>query len=610
MVCRQLHYERSRVAGEDLELLQHDAGDDDGNNAQYVSRECDRAGTVEERASEHRDDRQLSAARDEAGGHDGHSTVTLLLDGTGSHDSRYAAAGADQHRDEGLAGQTELAEDTVHDECDTCHVAAVLEDSEEEEQNHHLRNEAQNRADTGNDTVHYEAVNPAVFVNAHSGECTLEQVRDTRYKDAEIVRIRLSSAHSILEGCEVNFLGGNFTGVLVLELGSADNRGCSRVSLDGSSSFLDSSVVRLLSIQLLGQSRGVDASLFSGLEPCVAASALIVVLSGSVFISASADASQMPAFVTEDTVVYAVGEDAADGSNRYVVNDPHYQREDRQSEDTVGNDVVDLIGSGKTALLLLDAVLYKTADVLIASVGDDGLSVVVELFLNSGDELFHLRQNVLAEREASQNLAVALEQLDGKPAALCRLGYVCDQLFDLSQRVLDVLGELALCRSVLCRSSLLCCLDELLGALALDGCGLYDRNAELLGELLDVDHVAALLDNIHHVQRDNDRNAHFKQLGGQVQVTLDVGRIDEVHDGVRLLVYEVVACYDLLERVRRQRVNTRQVSDGDFLVGLELAFLLLDRNARPVTDVLRRTGQIVKHGRLAAVRVAGKCQTN
>ena len=56
----------------------------------------------------------LSAARYEAGGHDGHAAVALLLDGTGSHDSRYAAAGADQHRDKGLARKAELAEDTVH----------------------------------------------------------------------------------------------------------------------------------------------------------------------------------------------------------------------------------------------------------------------------------------------------------------------------------------------------------------------------------------------------------------------------------------------------------------------------------------------------------------
>ena len=609
MIARQLHDERSRIAGEDLELLEHDARDDDGQNAQNVCGECDGAGAAKERACEHRDDRQLSAARYEAGGHDGHAAVALLLDGTGSHDSRYAAAGADQHRDKGLARKTELTEDTVHDERNTRHVAAVLKDSEEEEQDEHLRNEAQNRADTGNDTVHYQAVDPAVLIDAHGGEQLLQQYRDTRNPYAEVSRIRLRSGHGFLEGCEVNVLGGDFTGVLVLELGSADNRCGSRVCLDGSSCVSDSGFVRLFGLECLGQSRGVDAGLAGSLEPCVAAGDLVVVLGGCFLIVGSADGEQMPA-IAEHAVVCPVGEDTACGGYGNVVNQPHDQCEDRQSEDSVGNDVVDLVRGGKTSLFLLDAVLDQTADVLIARVGDDGLRVIVKLFLDSGDELFQLLQNVLAEREAGKHLAVALEQLDGEPAALRLVGHVRDQLFDLGQRVLDALGERMLCRSVLRRSGLLCRLDELLGALALDGCSLNDRNAKLPGELLDVDHVAALLDDIHHVQRDNDRDAHFKQLGGQVQVALDVGRINEVHDSVRLLVYEIVACYDLLERIRRQRVNTRQVSDRNFPVALELAFLLLDRNARPVADILRRTGQIVEHGRLAAVRVAGKCQTN
>ena len=609
MIARQLHDERSRVAGEDLELLEHDARDDDGQHAQNISRECDGAGAAKERACEHCDDRQLSAARYEAGGHDGHAAVALLLNGTGSHDSRYAAAGADQHRDEGLARKTELAEDTVHDECNTRHVAAVLEDREEEEQDEHLRNEAQHRADTGNDTVHYQAVNPAVLVNAHGSEQLLQQHRDTRNPNTEVSRVRLRSGQGVCKACEVNVLGGNLTGVLVLERGSADNRCGSRVCLDGSSCVSDSGLVRLFSVQLLGQSRGVDAGLVGSLEPCVAAGDLVVILGGCFLIVGSADGEQMPA-VTEHTVVCPVGEDAACGGYGNVVDQPHDQCEDRQSEDSVGNDVVDLIRGGQTGLFLLYAVLDQLSDVLIACIGDDGLRIVVELLLNGGDELLDLVLHVLAEGKARLHLAVALEQLDSEPAALRRLGNIRDELLDLGDGVLDGAAEAVHCRSLRSLCRLLGSLDQLPGALALDGCGLNDRHAELLRQLLYVDHVAALLDDIHHVQRDNDRNAHLEQLGGQVQVALDVGSIDEVHDGLRLLIYEVITRNDLLQRVRREGVDTRQVGDQDFLIALELAFLLFHGNARPVADILGRTGQIVKHRGLAAVRVAGKCQTN
>ena len=272
--------------------------------------------------------------------------------------------------------------------------------------------------------------------------------------------------------------------------------------------------------------------------------------------------------------------------------------------------MVDLIRGGQTGLFLLYTVLDQPRDVLIALIGDDGLRVIVELLLNGGDELLDLVLYVLAEREARLHLAVALEQLDSEPAALRRLGNVCNQLFDLGNGILHCVGELELRRRLAFLGSLLCRLDQLLGALALDGCGLNDRHAEFLRQLLYVDHVAALLDDIHHVQRDNDRNAHLEQLGGQVQVALDVGSVHQVHDGLRLLVYEVITRNDLLQRVRREGVDTRQVGDQDFLVALELAFLLFHGNARPVADILGRTGQIVKHRGLAAVRVAGKCQTN
>ena len=69
-------------------------------------------------------------------------------------------------REEALAGQAEAAEDTVHDEGDTGHVADILEDGQQEEQNEHLGNEAQNSADTGDDAVHDQAVQPASNADA------------------------------------------------------------------------------------------------------------------------------------------------------------------------------------------------------------------------------------------------------------------------------------------------------------------------------------------------------------------------------------------------------------------------------------------------------------
>ena len=59
-----------------------------------------------------------------------------------------------------LTGETELPEYTVHDECDTGHVAAILKDGQEQEQNQHLGNEAQNCANAADDAVNYQAAEP------------------------------------------------------------------------------------------------------------------------------------------------------------------------------------------------------------------------------------------------------------------------------------------------------------------------------------------------------------------------------------------------------------------------------------------------------------------
>ena len=166
MVCGQLHHEGSGVTCEELGLLQDHAGADDGSHANEVSRDSHQRRTAEHRTCDEADDGHLCAAGDEAGGHDGHTAVALVLDGTRSHNARNAAAGAHQNGDEALTGQAELTEDTVHDEGHTGHVADVLQNGQQEEQDEHLGNEAQNRADTGDDTVHDQAVQPARHADA------------------------------------------------------------------------------------------------------------------------------------------------------------------------------------------------------------------------------------------------------------------------------------------------------------------------------------------------------------------------------------------------------------------------------------------------------------
>ena len=147
-------------------------------------------------------------------------------------------------------------------------------------------------------------------------------------------------------------------------------------------------------------------------------------------------------------------------------------------------------------------------------------------------------------------------------------------------------------------------LRRLLDALALEGGDLHDRAAELTGELLDVDAVAGFLYEIHHVQRDHDGDAELRELGGQIEVALEVRGVHDVQDGVRLLLNEIIPGHDLFQRIGREGVDAGQVGQDDLLVDDQLALLLLHRDAGPVADELVGAGQLVEQGRFAAVRVA------
>jgi len=55
------------------------------------------------------------STRDKCCRHNCHLTVTVTLDCTGSHDTGNTTSGTNQHWDKGFTGQTETAENTVHD---------------------------------------------------------------------------------------------------------------------------------------------------------------------------------------------------------------------------------------------------------------------------------------------------------------------------------------------------------------------------------------------------------------------------------------------------------------------------------------------------------------
>ena len=160
MVSGKLHHKRSRLSGKRFELLEQNSAQNDSGDTDEISACRHKAAAAEERAREQADDRHLCSARNEAGGHNRHFAIAVILDCAGSHDARHTAAGADEHGDEAFSGKAELAENTVHNEGNARHVADILQQGQHQEKHKHLRHKADDRTHTANDTVNNQTIEP------------------------------------------------------------------------------------------------------------------------------------------------------------------------------------------------------------------------------------------------------------------------------------------------------------------------------------------------------------------------------------------------------------------------------------------------------------------
>ena len=208
MVGRKLHNKRRRATGEELGLLEHEARGDDGKDAQEVEERADPRGgggrIADDGAHEQGDDRQLGATGNERGGHDRHAAVLLVLDGLGGHDAGDAAARGHEHGDKGLTGQAKAAEHAVHDEGDAGHITAVLQEGQHDEQQEHLRDEAEDGAQAADDTVTDERIDQAAVLGATRHKGVVHHGGNTRNIGAVLCRVdRVGIVARSLDSCVV-----------------------------------------------------------------------------------------------------------------------------------------------------------------------------------------------------------------------------------------------------------------------------------------------------------------------------------------------------------------------------------------------------------------------
>ena len=133
-------------------------------------------------------------------------------------------------------------------------------------------------------------------------------------------------------------------------------------------------------------------------------------------------------------------------------------------------------------------------------------------------------------------------------------------------------------------------------------------NAELLGQDFCINNVAALFEQVNHVQANDDRTTCLKNLCGQIEVALKVGNVKQVDDGIGALVYNVITRDRLFRRIWWKRINTRQVNEGNVFIYAPCCLLLLNGNTWPVADISVWACQFIKQSGLTAVWIT--CKTN
>ena len=315
--------------------------------------------------------------------------------------------------------------------------------------------------------------------------------------------------------------------------------------------------------------------------------------------------------VAKDAVVGPVRAPRTHRHDGDIVHQAHDHDKDRDAEPAVRDNAVDLLSGGDLLGSLLEEGRNHRGDEVIALRRHDGFCIVLKLLLHGGRDGLHASLFVSRKTELLDGRLVALEKLDGVPALESRRRTGAGDLVNLGKGVLHLVGELDRGGSgLLGGSSLLGGSDDFVNASAPQRRAFNDRAAEKLRKLRGVNDVAVLLEQVGHVQGDDDGKTELKNLGGQIQAALDVRGVDKVDHDVGAVVNQIVARTDLFGRIGRQRVNAGQVGDDNVLVAEQLCLLLFNGYAGPVSDITVFAGNTVKQRGFTAVGVAGESNLN
>ena len=154
--------------------------------------------------------------------------------------------------------------------------------------------------------------------------------------------------------------------------------------------------------------------------------------------------------------------------------------------------------------------------------------------------LLHILQDGFLQTQLFQGLAVPLKEFHGVPALLLLRHMGDGMLLDMGQGVLHRPGKAVEGQGPAAFRCLNGRLRRFLDAHALQGGNLHHPAAQLFPQLSGVQLVAPLFHSIHHIDGHHHGDAQLRQLGGEIQVPLQIGAVNDVQDSVRTLINEII----------------------------------------------------------------------
>ena len=131
------------------------------------------------------------------------------------------------------------------------------------------------------------------------------------------------------------------------------------------------------------------------------------------------------------------------------------------------------------------------------------------------------------------------------------------------------------------------------------------RHAEQLAEFYIIQRISARFQLIVHIERNNHTYIHVNQLGSEIQVTLQIGRVHYIDNDVRSFVDNVVADINFFGRISRKRISARQVHDAEVIaLKVEITFFGIYGDTAVISHVLMRARGYIEKRCFTAVGIS------